>query len=1200
MEFSSLKHVPSETRTALRMRFDGFLKVARSNSVRRVCEDLLDEQLLRLLHLAIIKFNSEEDASRKFYKGGFGTLSSMTFDDLISNGWVRIKWGRMSTLGRELYSAMERIEPEVKEGILALFNNRYAVAVDFRSQVNSNSKLKGVAARIKAGELSFDHVKCTSPEWVAARLWDRYANKIAGRDVVRWWIDRWIILGSPSIVPSIAWSETACEDFVRESLSLLSREESILNWDDFGNVLHKQYSLTFGGDYKIKLSSAGSLLERYIRLVSCSPASERVVFANLYDFSFWGVVRVLLAEVNSAENGKAPHPIAQSLFELAVDRPELLWCVVECIKQKPSLLADLVLFSKTSVLACFVISTWTIQGGAWDRDALEGEQWESQVKAFQDALSVSLFLLRENKVFSNEIAVMFVYLHNQNGVVGDYGRTALVEMLSIFRNSIGELSQVYLSDIYAAIIYPENESPLGSAEFVAALDVVSIGDVSQFSNPSDLVLRYVRSLRAPNYSITAYNISKSSSVALVRLAMFSESTISSQFFYPFDMKNILAGMSESDSDGVSRRHLIGLALRAHIQVLSRAVSAWPDKDIELLVSALVVAVKSGVFDNDEKGRIAAFDVSYETARYDIASKNPIANDLAAALHALDDGLQDKLLDALLLTNEPFVLAKLLSLSPIRCRARIEMRLCNLPPGEVPDVWSLPEAQARIDALLDASAVSMASQYIEVEAGLKTFGRVPGRAVMSLRNKLRLNMLQGDWQALLEATSPDELPPAEAREAHDTVVFYRALAALYGEFGDISYAVNVFGDLYKKNPTVPAYQQNYFAAQISSLLKDDAFGVINGEDALVGRRLLSEIDSAESFSEGGRYESTNSMNKCLLLLSLGESERAYKLVCSINQVEEKDRKIAYTAVALSRLGGAIEALGMIEHALKEDPQSNSLNAARSHLAGNKSLGFSPSIVSEEDLITGVRIAYAKLVSMSAGQQARVIHPLQDLTSFIFEQVRLACASLGALVPMMDFVKLDGCEDDINSLLREVLTARLSFLKWHVADQSLGGYTGRGNPGERDIVIKFESSTLAVVEALRCDRPTTQQSMVNDLASHFQKSFGYSECSIFVHVTYCTLDDGISSVLDALIGIAQTSVPMFNFINLEMTPSEGTMPSGFISTYRRHGEMVKVLFLVLDIKQNSLRIAARIASDTKANTGESLPEKAVSQKAKKTKV
>lgn len=75
----------------------------------------------------------------------------------------------------------------------------------------------------------------------------------------------------------------------------------------------------------------------------------------------------------------------------------------------------------------------------------------------------------------------------------------------------------------------------------------------------------------------------------------------------------------------------------------------------------------------------------------------------------------------------------------------------------------------------------------------------------------------------------------------------------------------------------------------------------------------------------------------------------------------------------------------------------------------------------------------------------------------------------------------------------------------ADQSKGGWTANGNPGERDFAVHKDGITLTVMGAVVCGRPFRQESMQKQLTSHFQKLFAYDHCMVFFHLTYAYIKD-----------------------------------------------------------------------------------------------
>ena len=196
---------------------------------------------------------------------------------------------------------------------------------------------------------------------------------------------------------------------------------------------------------------------------------------------------------------------------------------------------------------------------------------------------------------------------------------------------------------------------------------------------------------------------------------------------------------------------------------------------------------------------------------------PIAADLAAALTALAGKEREKLLAAILDIDEPIVLAQLIGLAPQEARARIEARLDGLTPSDAAAIRSLPEAMARIEALLTAGRADAAAKFIEEERGLRTLGRVAGRELTQFRDDLHLKWLRKDWSGIAEAEPPPEFSGQTREAALDLVNFFKGLAALGDPDGNPEGAENFFGDLHRRHPHTPTYAVNLFAAQISRLL-----------------------------------------------------------------------------------------------------------------------------------------------------------------------------------------------------------------------------------------------------------------------------------------------------------------------------------------------------------------------------------------------
>lgn len=1187
MKFLSLKNVPSEARSIIRKRFNGFLSVNSHERRSTANIKIEDEDLLIMLHNLEIDFLSSELASKEYYLSQVsGVKDAMSFNDLLEGGWIRVSWGRVQGIGREINNAINRLPPQLAVALSKFFNNYQQTK--FRISRQGSQHLE-IIEQIESGITDLRDITSRSPEWVAARLWERHSEP---QEKLRWWIDRWELLEFPEITPSLVWNEIDAEEFIKKAIEVLSSEASLLTWADFDQLILKQRALITGNEnqfcFPMPLSS---LVEQYLWLMD--PRNESMTLPVLFGCRFWGLVKILLNDVDIKDQSSLPHPTAKYLFELAVDRPELMWCITENAKKRPFVLVELLLFPATTALACAIIFDWRTYVGGWDSETIETDQRSLKMKAIGDAIAIIDFYLREERIDINEIAGLLIYLYQvqtarsyNNVIIFDYA-----VMLEKFNNMLKVQSTEILTKLYVSIIPSDGELIFGDPTYFSALELVTINGSEKLTRSEKLVESYLKLLNSVDqFTIWQQKISAAHSLTLTKLARNSE-VLWEKFLNPIDIPELMQkAASSSEFNEITSKRRIGNAIRIHLRILALAISTCQKDILDDLVAALIACIKLGVYDDDSKGRVAAFSPSYEIGLNRNFQRESIAKCLASALVVLDELRRDLLLKAILLTDEPYVLGQLITLAPLNCQEKIEQRLNALPPEEAASVWSLLEFQARRETILNAKLEPLASLYIEAESKLKTFGIIPGRAVEILRAQLHSAFNREDWTYIQTVELPKNLNQVEENESNEVILFYKALAAMRQPNADLPWAITAFDRLHKKYPKNNAYIENLIAAQISQLFSEDIFRILSGDDVRIGREILYRIENAESsYLDAGIEISSFSVNKALLLLGLSQPDYAYATLSSLSPSMMNEKLTAFQVIALQRSGHSAKAAELLEGALTSNNDLEILLAAKENIYGSDNTKFSIQIAVVDDPVPSIRNAFLKLIRMSPLQQAKVLHEEEDLPGFILEQTRLATASMNALIPMMNGLELDSCEDDLNSLLRELLTAQLSFIKWHVSDQSLGGFTARGNPGERDLIIKYDQVTLAVIEALRCDRPVTQQSMVNDLASHFQKLFSYSDCTIFIHITYSTLVEGTTNIIKCLKQIAKDSFGTLEFNGLQDLVTYGTLPVGFKAEFIRNSEHVDVYFLVLDMAQTFPRVAGKTAHDTKSNLGGALPKK-----------
>jgi hypothetical protein len=444
----------------------------------------------------------------------------------------------------------------------------------------------------------------------------------------------------------------------------------------------------------------------------------------------------------------------------------------------------------------------------------------------------------------------------------------------------------------------------------------------------------------------------------------------------------------------------------------------------------------------------------------------------------------------------------------------------------------------------------------------------------IRNHLRLLLIKGDWNGIAKTVLPAELSELDKTAATETVVFYKAVAALNDPAGDRQGAEQLFAQLQNRRPDVAAYVINLFAARVSLLLDGNLFAELRGDALLHGRRLLVEAEvmmrhaRAVTPSDAAIFDS----NKAILLLALGKPQETIELLTPLRNVRLNDAIAAYTAVALARAGQSSEATAVLDQAKKELGDTVTLQAARAHIGTGQGFAAVANTTSDDDPLPRIKAALWDLSRMDHMRQSEAFGGTSPdaFLSFAIDQVRFAAASLTSLVPMMKTVTLGSREDDLNALIGQLLASRVHFLNWTFPDQSLGGYTAADNPGERDLVLKRDSAELAVIEAMVCRSSIDYE----NLKFHFQKLFAYGSCRLFFHLTYNYLDDRNSALLRALQTIATREAPTpFVYRNLDEIPSEDSRPIGFVARYSVGDEETKVVFLILDMGQSAQRQAAK---------------------------
>lgn len=1181
IRFESFRHVPAETRRILRSRFARNLPVSRIGHVQTEPDEVFDDEVVLALfqHLKETRNDSLANAKEIYDSARAMGPAQPRFDELLTNGWLVEAWGRVY-VPVNIYIAIKRSDTTTMPAFLAWMEVRHECTFTW-SGSHAEGVLSELVDSVVAKTRRPDHLACTSPVWVAGRLWERRSGDVADPLMqLRDWLDAWILLGYPDIVPTTVWRKRDSDAFEQTALQILEENAGFPSWDRYRERCVKQMA-------HAALQPAASY-EGYVPKVPETLVARAVWLKSHvmqhpvhWGLEAWnrasGLIRILLNEASEADNSPAPHQNGARVLELAIQHPDVLNTVLFYAASQPTLLVEMLLKPEASALACLLVSEWNIHAGAWDRELVTRDNEAARDEAFADAVSILGEHLRAERLPANEVAALLSEMHarakpgNVNELAGGEA------MLAALRAELVQQSKELLLEVFKSLVQLRGELKLGHSAFAAALDVLDAGQLGNDVPADALLAAYVESIQSDDYVLSASRISTNGAAELYSLSCKLAEAEQARFLFPFDVRQRLANAENI----YSARDSVARSLRVHMRILSRAVVGQPDIVPEELLVALMKTVRVGAIGHDEKGRVAAMAATYEVDPYRGQWDRPLSADLAAALGVLPTTDAKRLLAAILETDEPAFLAQLIGVVSPAFKTDIEKRIEALVPEEAGESRMVTERFLRIESLLNAGALNAAAAYIASESELPQ--TLNARfALVRLRHRLQLALLRGDWDTVMSAIVPDDMPMGDKAEARDVILFYQGAAQLKRENGNAEYAEQIFAQLHKRRPTVAAYGYNLFAAQVSRVIRGDLFVRLRDEQLRRANQALADAEHMErSFNLKEPQADAYLGNKALMLLATGRNTEAERILYPLYIARMTDRVAACRAVALARMGRGKEALDTLDQAETLLGSSDLLIETRNFLSDGTSVSLPVEVSQSDDPLPRIKDALNDLWRLDPMQQAEVLRgPPTAFVTFITEQVRYAASSIVSLVPMMKNVVIDSCEDDISAIVRELLASRFAFLGWSVPDQSKGGYTGKGNAGERDLLIKKDTSELVALEAVVCDRPPGTQWTKAELRSHFQKLLGYSTCKLFFHLTYA-YKGALSEIVAELKALAQHEAPdNFMFLrtdNLDVTDSR---PGGFFARYKTNDAEVTVVFLVLNLGQEDQRKAAKLAESNSA--------------------
>ena len=1123
------------------------------------------------------------------------------FDDLVRLGWVFFDGCRwiVQRTPPGTFSHITYPSPSTKTFLTGLSKARLVAKTDMPPP-----DTQALAARILVEDWLDRHISTRDPDWLAGRLWEQLCPKpqahaadnddnaiqaatlvvteasassaleaeagVVDRAFLEW--SAWCaVLGGVGRW-DIGWGPTEMR-YCREAAHRVLERQALWGvWDNdaarYADVLEKTFAIP-----QDQLRFARSPMRTPQRtLVSRvdwlkRPDVEHLMMerlsANTVSFAFG----LLCSELEKTDIGPGIRAAVATVLSFATDHPMALQQFLFRVNAVPALLVDMLMHELTVSLAAKLVIEWRPESG---RDSDRNVSRDAQTKAFavQDALSLLAYHLDEGRLDLEECASLVTWCYGGGAgsgrAVADSRRPVGRQLLGMVARENEELQSEVLQHLVDQATYEDN---VPRARFAGVLDGLQCLSNAPGADVFPIVALYSKFARDLHLEWTdASSLSAELAARLVAAAFAQGSSDRDALLVPFDSSKLLR--ETSDDERPSLRSSIAQTLRGHVRLLARAVAGWPDGAVPTELSdAFQALILRSVIEHAEKGRVGALTDRYSPSRFFAREDGSPAQDLTAAWRRLDGSHQEAMLQALAQSDDPVLLAELCQHLPAAAKPGIQARLRQLKPGEASALWTWPELQHRIESLLVAGEFELAREHLdEAEQDLD---RAPPQFRLGLFGLgLQLLLKEKNWTALDGAVVPLALDVPTTRQAEDQLDFYKATSQLLRPKGNLAGAQVVLQRLAARPGAASAYKDNVFAIAIQQLL-GPTLHPLTGADRVTGESLLAEINGA--VAEDERLARRNLLaNRALLLLALQRPADALESVAARRQETRSPDLELIAVLAKSEMGLRGEAMAILDAAITEFGTDDRLIAVKNDLqAGVATPSVALASVSI-DSISSIRAALQQLTELPPSQVGDVLGPPGcGVLGYLVRQVSRAVAALQHMAAMLrdrknpeDEAKL---ENDLNTAVRELLGARLAVAKWDVADQSLGGSTSTGNPGERDAVIRVSGQEISIYEALVCsglNRTYTKE--------HFDKLLSYGFCDIYFHVTYSYAKE-LKPLLDYLRQMLEHEVPPgLTYVGCEVLgPDYET--SGYIATYRADHREVAVLFLIADLKVSRSPVA-----------------------------
>ncbi|WP_153132291.1 hypothetical protein [Dechloromonas hortensis] len=1190
---------PLKVRIELRQMFERWL--SRSRHLRPIFgqDGIVDElSLLDLCQHYRLEFQGGaedvakawDESEQRIAEGG------PTFDDLTCLGWVFFDGGRwivqrtpLGTLSHITYPS-----PSTKAFLTGLSKVRLVAKTD-----TTPPHAKALAARILEENWLDRRLPTKDPDWLAGRLWERLCpkpqslaadesgnarqaaivvdNEVSGsselleanaeaidRAFLEW--SAWCkVLGGTGRW-DIGWGQTEMRYCREAAQRALKRQTLWGTWDNdvahYTDALEKVFAipqdqLRYARTPRVApprtLVSRGDWLKW--------PEVEHLMMERLGASTVSFAFGLLCSELEKSDIGQSVTGTAATVLSFAAEHPMALQQLLFHVDAVPALLVDMLMHQRAAGLAAKLAIEWRSELG---RDSDRNVSREAQTKAFavQDALSLLAYHLREGTLDLEEYASLITWCYassdGRGRAVADSRRPIGRQLLGVVARETEELQSAVLHHLVSQMAYENNVPRACFAGVLTGLNCLSNVPVVDARPIVALYSKFAHDLHLE--WTDAPSLSTELAARLVATALTQAESDRDALLIPFDISKLLRETPEDERP--SLHSSIARTLRGHVRLLARAVAGWPDGDVPAeLCDAFQVLISRSAIEHAEKGRIGALTDRYSPLPFLAREDGSPAQDLAAAWRRLDGSHQEAMLQALAQSDDPVLLAELIQHLPATAKPCIQARLRQLKPGEASTLWTWPEIHHRIESLLVAGEYGLAREHLDEAA--QHLDRAPQEFQLGLFGLgLRLLLKEKNWIALDDMLVPSALNEFTTRQAQEQLDFYKATSQLLRPNGNLARARDVLERLAAHPGAASAYKENAFAVAIQQIL-GTTLHPLSGADKVTGEGLLAEINAAVTTNEG-QASSNLLANRALLLLALGRPEDALESVAARRREKRSPDLEHIVVLATSEMGRRDEAMAILDAAITEFGTDDQLIALKNDLEAGIPTSSVTSPTVTVDTISLIRAALQQLTELPPSQVGNVLGPPGcGVRGYLIRQVSRAVAALQHMAAMLrdrknpeDEARL---EDDLNTAVREVLGASLAVAKWDVADQSLGGATSNGNPGERDAVIRVSGQELSIYEALVC----TSLDRTN-LKKHFDKLLSYGICDIYFHVTYAYAKE-VKPLFEYVRRMLEYEAPPgLTYLDCEHLGPPDNETSGYIATYLAGHREVAVAFLIADLK------------------------------------